>query len=73
MGEWRALPDDVVSVLTSDARIQHVELTGSRARGSATALSDWDLAVTVAKFETVQDALPPMTAPLRPVVRSGTG
>ena len=32
------LPDDVVSVLVSDARIQRVELTGSRARGASTEL-----------------------------------
>jgi predicted nucleotidyltransferase len=57
------LPDDVVNLLTADARIQRVELTGSRARGAATALSDWDFAVSVAKFGTVRDALPSLTAP----------
>lgn len=62
------LPDDVVRVLASDARIRSVELTGSRARGTATALSDWDFAVTAAEFEAVRDALPSLTAPLRPVL-----
>lgn len=62
------LPNDVVSVLASDARIQRVELTGSRARGAATALSDWDFAVTAAEFEAVRDVVPLLTAPLRPVV-----
>jgi hypothetical protein len=62
------LPDDVVSVLARDARVEGVELTGSRVRGAATALSDWDFTVTVAEFETVRDALPFLTAPLRPVV-----
>ena len=62
------LPDDVVGVLASDARIQHVELTGSQARGAATALSDWDFTVIAADFEAVRDVLPSLTAPLRPVV-----
>ena len=67
MGEV-ALPDDVVSVLVRDARIQRAELTGSRARGTATALSDWDFVVTTTEFVGVRDALPSLTAPLRPVV-----
>ena len=62
-----ALPDDVVMVLTSDARIATVELTGSRARGEATSLSDWDFTVTAVDFEAVRDALPSLTAALRPV------
>ncbi len=62
------LPDDVVSALASDARIQRVELTGSRTRGTATALSDWDFTVGVAEFEVVRDVLPALMAPLRPVV-----
>lgn len=62
------LPDDVVRVLASDARVQCVELTGSRARGAATALSDWDFTVTTAEFEAVRYALPSLTASLRPVV-----
>jgi Nucleotidyltransferase domain len=62
------LPDDVVSVLACDARIRRVALTGSRARGTATALSDWDFAVTAEDFQAVRDELPSLTAPLRPVV-----
>jgi predicted nucleotidyltransferase len=62
------LPDDLVSILDSDARVERVELAGSRARGTATALSDWDFAVTTANFEAVRDALPRLTRPLRPVV-----
>lgn len=45
-----------------------MELTGSRARGTATALSDWDYLVTTAEFEAVRDAMPSLTAPLLPVV-----
>jgi len=63
-----ALPDDVVRVLVGDARIQRVELTGSRARGTATALSDWDFVVMAAEFDNVRDVLPSLTAQLRPVV-----
>jgi hypothetical protein len=63
-----ALPDDVVTLLSSDARIGGVELTGSRARGTVTALSDWDFAVSTADFEAIQDALQSLTAPLRPVI-----
>jgi hypothetical protein len=63
------LPADVLSVLTADARIQRVELTGSRARGAATPLSDWDFAVTAAEFDEVRDVLPSLVGPLRPVVK----
>jgi hypothetical protein len=62
------LPDDVIAVLSADTRIAAVELTGSRARGPATPLSDWDFAVTAAGFEDVRDALPGTVRPLQPVV-----
>ena len=62
------LPGAVVNVLASDARIERVELAGSRARGTATALSDWDFVVTATDFEAVRDALPSLTEALRPVV-----
>ncbi len=45
------LPDDVIAALSSDARIAAVELTGSRAGGQATPLSDWDFAATAARFD----------------------
>jgi Nucleotidyltransferase domain len=62
------LSDDVIGALASDARISEIELTGSRARGEATALSDWDFAVTTARFDEVREALPQMVGPLHPVV-----
>jgi hypothetical protein len=62
------LPDDVIAVLSSDARIAAVELTGSRARGQATPLSDWDFAVTAARFEDVRSELRETVRPLHPVV-----
>jgi predicted nucleotidyltransferase len=60
------LPDDVIAVLSADARIAAVELTGSRARGQAAPLSDWDFAVTAAGFEDVRNALPEIIRPLHP-------
>jgi hypothetical protein len=62
------LPDDVIAALAADERISKVELTGSRARGQATPLSDWDFAVTAARFDEVRDALPETVRPLQPVV-----
>lgn len=62
------LPEDVVTLLSYDARIGGVELAGSRARGTVTALSDWDFTVSTADFEAIREALPSLTAPLRPVV-----
>jgi predicted nucleotidyltransferase len=57
------LPDDVIVVLSADPRITGVELTGSRARGPATPLSDWDFAVTAAEFDDVCNALPETVRP----------
>lgn len=62
------LPDDVIGALAADTGISTVELTGSRARGQATPLSDWDFAVTTSRFEDVRDALPETVRPLHPVV-----
>ncbi|HTW02035.1 MAG TPA: nucleotidyltransferase domain-containing protein [Streptosporangiaceae bacterium] len=62
------LPDDVTGALAADSRITKIELTGSRARGAATALSDWDFAVTAERFDEVREALPETVRPLRPVV-----
>jgi hypothetical protein len=62
------LPDDVITVLSADPRIAAVELTGSRARGRATRLSDWDFAVEAARFEDAREALPETVRPLHPVV-----
>ncbi len=62
------LPDDVLGVLAADPGIAAVELTGSRARGQATPLSDWDFAVTARSFGDVRDTLPGTVRPLHPVV-----
>lgn len=62
------LPADVARVLAADARIRRVELTGSRASGTATALSDWDFIVSTTQFEAIRAALPSLVGPLRPVI-----
>ena len=62
------LPDDVIGVLTADPGIAKAELTGSRARGTATPLSDWDFAVTARRFDEVRDGLAETVRPLHPVV-----
>lgn len=62
------LPADVISTLSSDARISKVELTGSRARGEATPLSDWDFAITAPQFDELREGLAEIVGPLRPVV-----
>jgi hypothetical protein len=45
------LPGDVMRVLGVHAGIRRVELTGSRATGRATPLSDWDFEVVTADFD----------------------
>lgn len=62
------LPEDVAHALAAEASIQRVELTGSRATGMTTPLSDWDFMVTTTEFQAVRDALPSLVSPLRPVV-----
>jgi hypothetical protein len=62
------LPDDVMRVLGAAAGIQRIELTGSRASGRPTPLSDWDFRVVTADFAGVQEAMPRLVVPLGPVV-----
>jgi len=62
------LPDDVVRLIEADPGIDRVEPVGSRARGDSLALSDWDFKITTRAFAEVQQRLPALAAPLRPVV-----
>lgn len=62
------LPDDVMRVLGAAAGIQRIELTGSRASGRATPLSDWDFQVVTADFAGVREAMPRLVVPLSPIV-----
>jgi hypothetical protein len=62
------LPDDVIRLLSQHPGIGQVVLTGSRARGRAGPWLDWDFTVSTTAFAEVREALPPLVAPLRPVV-----
>lgn len=62
------LPDDAVRLVEADPAIDRVELTGSRARGDAVPLSDWDFEITNRAFPEMQQRLPVLAAQLRPVV-----
>jgi hypothetical protein len=67
--------DDVVSELLGTATrlvskhpaVRHVELAGSRSRGTHEELSDWDFSVTTSDFAAVARDLPGLIAPLRPL------
>jgi hypothetical protein len=54
----------VPELLAQHPEVQSVELAGSRARGTATALSDWDFAVETSNLDVLADALPELLAPL---------
>lgn len=61
-------PSDAIrAVLFADSRVQAVELTGSRARGTATELSDWDYRVVSDAPAAVARQLPSLTAALQPL------
>ncbi len=49
--------------------MRRIELGGSRAEGGATEWSDWDFLVEAGDFDALADALPPLLAPLDPVVQ----
>ena len=62
---------DLVRIATelvaSHPEVRHVELAGSRARGTHEELSDWDFAVTTADFASLSRDLPALVAPLHPL------
>ena len=47
--------------------VKHVELAGSRSRGTHEVLSDWDFAVTTADFASVARVMPALVAPMHPL------
>jgi hypothetical protein len=49
--------------------VNSVELVGSRARGEATELSDWDFEVETLDFGAIAEALPELVAPLEPLAQ----
>jgi hypothetical protein len=54
-------------VVGSHPEVRHVELAGSRARGTHQELSDWDFAVTTADFASLARDLRALVAPLHPL------
>jgi predicted nucleotidyltransferase len=65
----RDLGEYVAAVVGGHASVISVELVGSRARGEAKALSDWDFEVEASDFRSVEDALPELVAPLEPLAQ----
>ena len=59
----------VTSMLERHPAIRAVRLVGSRQRGDAGPLSDWDFEVETGDFETVASDLPALVAPLRPLAQ----
>ena len=57
----------VGALLESHPDVRRVRLAGSRARGEAHELSDWDFDVDTDDFESVARDLPVLVAPLAPV------
>ena len=57
----------VSELVASHPAVRHVELAGSRSRGTHEELSDWDFGVTTSDFEYVARDLPTLVAPLRPL------
>ena len=47
--------------------VRHVELAGSRSRGTHEELSDWDFAVTTSDFAAIARDLPALVEPLHPL------
>jgi hypothetical protein len=56
-----------IELVSNHPAVRHVGLAGSRARGNAEELSDWDFAVTTSDFAAVGRDLPALIAPLRPL------
>jgi hypothetical protein len=56
-----------IELVASHPAVRHVELAGSRSRGTHEELSDWDFAVTTADFAAVARDMPALVAPLHPL------
>ncbi|MEW2359865.1 nucleotidyltransferase domain-containing protein [Spirillospora sp. NPDC029432] len=59
--------EDIAEAVEAHPGVTRVELIGSRARGTATELSDWDFHVTAEDFGEVAAALPGLVAPYEPL------
>ena len=65
----QSIADSMISALSRHHAVGSVSLTGSRARGEETELSDWDFDVEVSNFRAVAEALPELVAPLEPLAQ----
>jgi len=54
-------------LLRKHSAVRRVELAGSRAAGTPTALSDWDFVVETDDLDALATALPDLVAPLQPL------
>ena len=61
-------PERVRQAIAVHPSVRGVTLSGSRARGDATSLSDWDFEVETEDFASLKDALPSLIAPIEPLV-----
>jgi hypothetical protein len=61
------IPAAVSAALLLHPGVRSVRLVGSRATGTAVPLSDWDFKVESDLFGTLEDDLPDLTVPLRPI------
>jgi len=59
----------VLDAIKRSPTVEAVRLAGSRARGEATELSDWDFEVKTSDFASVAEALPALAAPLEPLAQ----
>ncbi|MFB4317316.1 nucleotidyltransferase domain-containing protein [Actinomadura sp. 21ATH] len=59
--------EDIAEAVEAHPGVNRVELIGSRARGTATELSDWDFHVTAEDFGEVAADLPGLVAPYEPL------
>jgi hypothetical protein len=63
------LVSQVTSALERHPAVKAVRLVGSRQRGDAGDLSDWDFQVDVVDFAAVAVDLPALVSPLRPLAQ----
>ena len=59
--------DRVLALVSGHPAVDAVELVGSRARGNASPISDWDFRIESADIARVMRDLPALTAPLQPL------
>lgn len=63
------LNDRIAHALDRYPAVSSITLTGSRGRGDAGPLSDWDFEVETRDFRAVAEALPGLVAPLEPLAQ----